>query len=198
MHEGNVRQSRWGKVPRSAALALVLAGLLFVGGYAAGQGTRGAFQADHHALERQAAPLPGGTGSVTSEQVLAVAPENYLLIDVRGHEAYEFAHAVGALSMPESEMTQMADNLPADRTLVLYCTCPDDKISVRAAQTLAGVFHVTNVVALQGGLIAYRHAGGAVSSDATDSAIERQGCGCSSNAEAFKLMIQNKTEQPAE
>jgi rhodanese-related sulfurtransferase len=169
--------------------------LLFAGGYAAGQGSRGAANAGLHTLERQAEPIPGDIGLVTPEQVLAVDAESYLLVDVRGHDAYEFAHAVGALSMPDSEMTEMASTLPTDRTLVLYCTCPDDKTSIRAARTLAGVFHVTNVVALKGGLIAFRHAGGAVSSNATDSAIEHQGCGCSSNAEAFKLMIQNKIDQ---
>ena len=33
-------------------------------------------------------------------------------------------------------MVQLASSLPTDRTLVLYCSCPDEKTSLRAARTL--------------------------------------------------------------
>jgi rhodanese-related sulfurtransferase len=172
-------------------LALVLGAVVFGGGFAAGQESQSVLHPDRHALERQAAPVDGGVGIVTPEQVLAAGAENYLLVDVRGRDAYDFAHAVGAMAMPEAEIEQLAETLPLDRTLVLYCTCPDEKTSLRAARTLAGVYHVTNVVALKGGLLAYRAAGGSLSSDATDSAIEHQGCGCTVNAPAFKLWVMN-------
>jgi rhodanese-related sulfurtransferase len=179
------------KTPGSAVLGLALAVALFAGGYAVGRDAWGMNPPQHHALEQQAAPLPGGVGLVTPAQVLTVPKDDYRLVDVRGHDAYEFAHAVGAISMPEADMDRMAAGLPTDRTLVLYCTCPDEKTSLRAARTLAGVYHVTNVVALKGGLLAYRAAGGALSSDATDSAIEHQGCGCKVTSPAFKLWVMN-------
>jgi rhodanese-related sulfurtransferase len=198
MHQILRRSQALGRLPRSAVLAVVLAAVLFGGGFAAGQESQSVLHPARHPIERQAEPVAGGVGLVTPEQVLAVGADNYVLVDVRGRDAYDFAHAVGALAMPEAEMDQMAATLPRDRTLVLYCTCPDEKTSLRAARTLAGVYHVTNVVALKGGLLAYRAAGGELSSDASDSAIEHQGCGCTVNSPAFKLWVMNneaKAEQ---
>ena len=197
MHETSRHSTPLGRLPRFAALALVLAVVLFAGGFAAGQEARGMLDSDRHELERQAVPLAGGVGLVTAEQVLAAGAEHVQLVDVRTREAYDLVHATGAISLPESEMVRLASELPTDRTLVLYCTCPDEKTSLRAAHTLTSVFGVTNVVVLKGGLDAYAAAGGAVTSAASDSALESQGCGCSSNAEAFKLWAIGKAEEPA-
>jgi rhodanese-related sulfurtransferase len=185
-----------GRTPRAVVLAILLAVVLFAGGYAAGRDTASS-TGYVGPLQRTAQPIAGDIGLVTAEQVIATDPRTYLLVDVRGRDAYDFAHATGAISMPESEMVDMAATLPADKTLVLYCTCPDDKTSLRAGRTLAGVFHVPNIVVLTGGLIDLRAAGGEMSADVTDSAIEHQGCGCSSNAEAFKLWAIGKAETAA-
>ena len=179
------------RLPRPVLLALVLAVPLFAGGYVAGHGAERATEAGGHPLTRQAVPLAGGVGVVTPEQVLGAAEGNVQLVDVRGRDAYAFAHATGAISMPESEMVGMAAALPRDRTLVLYCSCPDEKTSLRAARTLSGVFHVPHLVVLKGGLDAYAAAGGAVTSAASDSGLEHRGCGCSTNAPAFKLWAGN-------
>ena len=185
------RISSFARLPRSAGLALILALVLFAGGYAAGQEAQPATPLGLRPLERLAVPLAGGVGLVTPEQVLAVDLSTVQLIDVRSREAYAFSHATGAIAMPEAEMVQQVSSLPSDRTLVLYCTCPDEKTSLRAARTLAGVFHVANVVVLEGGLDAYAAAGGAVTSVAADSAVAHQGCGCSTNAPAYKLWAVN-------
>jgi len=179
------------RLPRPFVLALVLAVPLFASGYAAGQGAERAIDAGRHELERQAAPLVGGVGAVTPEQVLGADIATVQLVDVRSREAFGLAHATGAVSMPESEMVDLAGTLPRDRTLVLYCSCPDEKTSLRAARTLAGVFHVPHLVVLKGGLDAYAAAGGAITSAVSDSGIEHQGCGCSTNAPAFKLWAGN-------
>ena len=189
------RTLSFARVPRSAGLAAILAVILFAGGYAAGQDTQRDGLPAPRPLERLAVPLPGGVGLVTPEQVLAVDPATVQLVDVRSREAYALSHATGALAMPESEMVELASSLPTDRTLVLYCTCPDEKTSLRAARTLAGVFHVANVVALKGGLDGYAKAGGPVTSAASDSGLEHQGCGCSTNAPAFKLWAVNMAEE---
>jgi rhodanese-related sulfurtransferase len=118
------------------------------------------------------------------------------LVDVRTREVYELSHATGAISMPESEMVKMVATLPTDRTLVLYCTCPDEKTSLRAARTLVDLFHLNNVVVLKGGLDAYASAGGAITITADEAALKRQGCGCTSNAEAFKLWAMAKAARP--
>jgi rhodanese-related sulfurtransferase len=179
---------------RHAALLVLLATLFFGGGFAAGQVRPASSLPGRFDLEQVATLAAGGIALVTAEQVLAADPRSYVLIDVRGRDAYNFAHAIGAVSMPEAEMTSQVASLPRDRTLVLYCTCPDDKTSLRAARTLVSVFHRDHVVVLTGGLLAFRHAGGALSSDATDSAIEHQGCGCNTNAPAFKLWAVNQAE----
>lgn len=189
---------RYARLPRGpgrfAALGVLLVTLFFGGGFAAGQATSSWQRGGRFDLERIATPAAGGIGLVTAEQVLAADPASYLLVDVRGRDAFDFAHAIGAISMPEADMTSQVASLPRDRTLVLYCTCPDDKTSLRAARTLVSVFHVDHVLVLTGGLLAFRHAGGVLSSDATDSAIEHQGCGCNTNAPAFKLWAINQAE----
>jgi len=143
-------------------------------------------------------PLAGGVGLVTPEQVLAADLDTIQFFDVRSREAYDFSHATGAIAMPEAEIVQQVSSLPSDRTLVLYCTCPDEKTSLRAARTLTGVFHVAHVVVLKGGLDAYADAGGAVTSADADSAIEHQGCGCSTNAPAYKLWAVNMAAERME
>ncbi len=185
------------RVPRTIWSALFLAAILFAGGYLAGQGAERVMATDRYLLERHAAPVPGGVGVVTPEQVLAVGTKNVHLVDVRSREAFGLSHATDALSMPESEMASMVSSLPTDRPLVLYCTCPDDKTSLRAARTLVGVFHVPHVLILTGGLHAFEAAGGAVTTAAADSGVEHQGCGCSTNAPAFKLWVVNEAEQSA-
>jgi rhodanese-related sulfurtransferase len=185
------RTSSFARLPRSVGLALILALVFFAGGYAAGQEAQPAPSLGPRPLELLAVPLAGGVGLVTPEQVLAVDLSTVQLVDVRSREAYAFSHATGAIAMPEAEMVQQASSLPSDRTLVLYCTCPDEKTSLRAARTLAGVFHVANAVVLKGGLDAYAAAGGAVTSAAADSAVAHQGCGCSTNAPAYKLWAVN-------
>jgi rhodanese-related sulfurtransferase len=194
----SIRTSSFARLPRSAGLALILALLLFAGGYAAGQEAQQAASPGLRPLEILAAPLAGGVGLVTPEQVLAVDPGTVQLVDVRSREAYAFSHATGAIAMPEAEMVQLASRLPSDRTLVLYCSCPDEKTSLRAARTLAGVFHVANVVVLEGGLDAFAAADGAVTSAAADSAIAHQGCGCSTNAPAYKLWAVNMAAERME
>jgi rhodanese-related sulfurtransferase len=168
--------------------------VLFAGGFAAGRESQGAEPTGNFELARLAAPLAGGVGQVSAEQVLAADPDGYLLVDVRGRDAFDFSHATGAVSIPESEMVELAATLPTDRTVVLYCTCPDEKTSLRAGRTLVGVFHAANVVVLKGGLDAYETAGGPVTVAASDTAIEHQGCGCETNAPAFKLWAINQAD----
>src|SRR5918994_5863235 len=66
------RTSSFAHLPRSAGLALILALVLFAGGYAAGQEVQPAPSLGPRPLELLAVPLAGGVGLVTPEQVLAV------------------------------------------------------------------------------------------------------------------------------
>jgi rhodanese-related sulfurtransferase len=188
---GNARSTGVARLARSSGLLVILALLLFAGGFAAGQGAGQAASESRRQLETVAIPLPGGIGVVTPDQVILADPDSYQMVDVRTREAFDYAHATGAMSMPESEAVALMVSLPTDRTLVLYCSCPDEKTSLRAAQTLSSVFHVSHLVVLKGGLDAYTAAGGPVTNAAANSAIEAQGCGCESNAPAYKLYAGN-------
>jgi rhodanese-related sulfurtransferase len=191
IHGNRVSARGTSAVRRWSGLTLVLVLLLVGGGYAAGQHVGRAATENRRLLERIAVPVAGDVGLVTPEQVLMADADTAQLVDVRSREAYELAHATGAMAMPESEMVDLMATLPTDRTLVLYCSCPDDKTSLRAARTLTGVFHFSNIVVLTGGLDAYTAAGGPVTSTVNDSGVEHQGCGCDTNAPAFKLWAGN-------
>jgi rhodanese-related sulfurtransferase len=198
MRENRFRHVLSRRLPRSALLALVLAALLFAGGFAAGQEVQHSPAQERHSLELVAEPVSGGVGIVTATQVLAANDEGLLLVDVRSGEAFRLRHAAGARSMPESEMVNVAASLPRDRTLVFYCTCPDERTSLRSARTMADLYEMTNIVVLKGGLDAYERAGGAVAVAETNLGVESQGCGCNTGAPAFKLWVIGSSEPPTD
>jgi rhodanese-related sulfurtransferase len=43
-----------------------------------------------------------------------------VLVDVRSRVFYDESHAAGAISAPETELDAYVDDLPRDRSLVLY------------------------------------------------------------------------------
>lgn len=65
---------------------------------------------------------------MTSEDVQRIEPseakalldDEAVLYDVRSTEAYETKHAVGAISLPETEVSERLDELPDDKTLIFY------------------------------------------------------------------------------
>lgn len=63
---------------------------------------------------------------------------DYLLLDVRGDEAFAQSHIEGAISVPVASLDQRMAELPKDRELVVYCwkkTCMEGaKAAVRLAE----------------------------------------------------------------
>jgi len=45
-----------------------------------------------------------------------------VILDARPAEQYQESHARGALSAPEADLATWISQLPADKTLVFYCT----------------------------------------------------------------------------
>lgn len=45
-----------------------------------------------------------------------------ILVDVRTKEAYDQAHADGAISIPEAEVNSRLNELPNNKLIILYCT----------------------------------------------------------------------------
>ena len=86
-----------------------------------------------------------------------------LVIDVRSPTActLQLQRIPGALHMPVEEVTRHLGDLPRDREVILYCTCPNEASAAQAARALKaqGFEHVWP---LRGGLEAWIAAGYAV------------------------------------
>lgn len=74
------------------------------------------------------------------------------LVDVRSEDAYAQAHLAGAMLVPLTQVAANADELAAqDRTIITYCSCPNEETSLAAAdQLIAGGFD--DVLVLRGGI----------------------------------------------
>lgn len=88
------------------------------------------------------------------------AGERLCVIDLRHPLDYESDPYVipGAWYIPAEELAQRQSEIPRDREVVLYCTCPDEITSAQEAMRLRR-FSIRNVRPLQGGLTAWRAAG---------------------------------------
>ena len=84
--------------------------------------------------------------------------ENLLFVDVRTKSEFAEQHIYGAASVPITQLERGSWGLPKDRTLVLYCTCPDEHASLAAGRMLLRRGY-TRLVALQGGMDAWEAAG---------------------------------------
>jgi len=58
----------------------------------------------------------------------------YILIDLRGPEAYAAGHLIGAINIPAAELPNWVDRLPKDVLVILYSA--DGSVSDDAVQTL--------------------------------------------------------------
>ncbi len=69
---------------------------------------------------------------------LADGTDDFLLVDVRGREAWEVGHVDGAVHVPHRDLTaeRLAD-VPLDRLVVVYCAGPHCNGADRAAVRLA-------------------------------------------------------------
>ena len=60
---------------------------------------------------------------VAAEEVRRLAEKGeVVIIDTRGKDAYDYEHAVGALSIPLSELESRLAELPKDKFVAAYCT----------------------------------------------------------------------------
>lgn len=86
-----------------------------------------------------------------------------VVLDVRSHTAQglELRRIPGALHMPLQDVGQQLGELPRDRDIVLYCTCPNEASAAKAAKLLMN-HGFRRVRPLRGGLAAWVAAGYAV------------------------------------
>lgn len=64
--------------------------------------------------------------------------EEFTFIDTRNPKAWAEADTKlpGAIRIPAEEVNEHLDQIPRDRTVITYCTCPHEASSASVAQTL--------------------------------------------------------------
>jgi rhodanese-related sulfurtransferase len=88
--------------------------------------------------------------------------ESFVYVAVRSPKAFALSHVKGAVNAPAPSFGKAPSTLPKDRTLVLYCTCYEEHSSLQVAQFLHDREGYSRLLALKGGLAAWKKAGGAI------------------------------------
>jgi len=76
--------------------------------------------------------------SVAELQALIAAGERPLIVDVRGSTSRRLDPRLipDAIAIPLDDIHTQRDNLPQDRKIILYCTCPNEASAAKAAKWL--------------------------------------------------------------
>lgn len=98
-------------------------------------------------------PIP----AVGVEEVGELMADGALLVDIREQEEWDEARIAGAELKPMSAIDDWWQDLPTDRTVILYCR--SGQRSARVVQALIGQTELDNVVDMRGGIIAWDQAG---------------------------------------
>ena len=101
---------------------------------------------------------------VSATEAVELAAGASVLVDVREPWEWALGHAPGAISLPMSQLEQRHDELPADATLLVVCHSGVRSLQVTDALARAG-YHAINV---DGGMVAWHAAGGALEADGSD------------------------------
>jgi len=99
-----------------------------------------------------------------------------VIVDVRSPtgRALEPRWIPGALHVPLQAVSEHIRELPRDKDIILYCTCPNEASAARVAQILVNN-GFKKVRPLHGGLDAWIAAGYAVATVATDTGAQPPG-----------------------
>jgi rhodanese-related sulfurtransferase len=134
---------------------------------------------------------------VTAQQVLEASaasdPAKPVMIDVRTSREFAAAHITGALNIQDFQLPDAVTTLPRGQPWVLYCTCSDDRLARWGAAAIERSGYPYAVV-LQHGFQSWQEAGGPITTSGDEGAIQ-QGCGCSVEADAFKLWAIGRAQQ---
>lgn len=83
---------------------------------------------------------------------------NGVLVDVRTADAHKIQNIPGSIHIPYNEIATRARELPQDKWIITYCTCPAEESSGAAASTLKNM-GFERVAALLGGMQGWRAQG---------------------------------------
>jgi rhodanese-related sulfurtransferase len=101
---------------------------------------------------------------------LAASRGEITLVDVRALGQRSLGHIEGDLSIPLDALAARKAELPSNRQLVFYCSCPAEELALDAARVLLRAGN-TRVAVLVGGFDGWRAAGGPVTVDASWEAV---------------------------
>lgn len=110
--------------------------------------------ADEAALAAALADLPRDLNVHTVDALRA--RDDVLVLDVRRADEFASGHVPGALHLPVEQLAAAASQLPDDRTVIL--TCRTGRRSGQGVDILEDA-GLTNVVHMDGGMVAWRRAG---------------------------------------
>jgi 3-mercaptopyruvate sulfurtransferase SseA len=110
----------------SLSAAVILAALAFVGCNSK-DGSGSAARSSGSNTSSPSGPTASTPGDgvrriTTAELRDALEKGTAIVVDVRSAESYKQAHIKGSLSIPEPEIVSRKDELPRDKTIVLYCS----------------------------------------------------------------------------
>ena len=114
----------------------------------------------------QAAPADGARRISISELKDLLARDEAVVVDVRNQASYEQGHIKGARLIPLNEVVDHLNDLPRNKLIVTYCSCPAEHTAAIAVTNLKGK-GVENAAALVGGFPGWQSAGLPVSTGAT-------------------------------
>ncbi|WP_341915227.1 rhodanese-like domain-containing protein [Ferrovibrio terrae] len=100
------------------------------------------------AMRHYAAKLTFEADCWDVHHALSHGQQDFVLLDVRGRNAYTQAHVPGALSLPHADITaeRMARSWPADTLFVVYCAGPHCNGADRAALKLATLGYAVKIM----------------------------------------------------
>lgn len=149
------------RVHFSCAAALVFAVALFGAcnsndGKTGSRGNTGNTNAS--AATNQQTPADGIPRITPAEAKAEVDRGEALIVDVRSPDAYNIDHIKGSINLVEVDLDARLKELPTDKKIIAYCSCPAEHSSLVFSQRLKTKGY-NNVAALLGGTEAWRRAG---------------------------------------
>jgi rhodanese-related sulfurtransferase len=108
---------------------------------------------------KPAPPADDGIRRITVQETQELlAKGEAVIIDVRTEPAYKAEHIKNSKSLPANQLLAHMDELPKDKLIVAYCSCPTEHTSGAAVINLKGKGYA-NAAALLGGFDAWKKAG---------------------------------------
>lgn len=92
------------------------------------------------------------------KELIEKKDDDILIVDTQPKGAYKHGHIKGAINFPWAMEISSPGDLPEDKTLILYCDCPNEEDSLDMGKQLQK-WDLINVKILKGGWSQWRKLG---------------------------------------